>query len=157
MGREVPVRWTKQLVVAGLLAALPVAGADAQSAVEVSNAWTPEATQTRIDVPVYMTIANRTDAPDSLLRVRCPVANFAEKHVTDRGEGGYAMREVKSIAIPAGAVVTLAPRGPHLMLLQTKQVMQPGETFTCSVVFQKAGTLPVEVTVGAPGEAGEKS
>ena len=149
------MRWTKQLVLAGLLAALPVAGADAQSAIEVSNAWTPAAEQTRLDVPVYMTIANRTDAPDSLLRVRCPVAQFAEKHVTDRGEGGYAMREVKSIAIPAGAVVTLAPRGPHLMLLQTKQAMQPGETFTCSVTFQKAGTVSVDVAV-KPGEGSEE-
>lgn len=157
MRREAPVRWTKQLVVAGLLAAVPMAGAEAQSGIEVSNAWTPAAEQTRIDAPVYMTVANRTDAPDSLVRVRCPVANFAEKHVTDRGEGGYAMREVKAIAIPAGTTVTLAPRGPHLMLLQTKQALQPGETFTCSVVFQKAGTVPVEVTVGAPGEAGEKS
>ena len=151
------MRWIRQLVLAGPLAALPVAGAVAQGAIEVSNAWTPAAAQTRMDVPVYMTVANRTDAPDSLLRVRCPVAHFAEKHVTDRGEGGFAMREVKAIAIPPGAVVTLAPRGAHLMLLQTKQALQPGETFTCSVVFQKAGTLPVEVTVGAPGDAGEKS
>ena len=150
------MRWTRQHVLAGLLAAIPVAGAEAQSAIEVSNAWTPASAQTRIDAPVYMTIANRTDAPDSLLRVRCPVADFAEKHVTDRGEGGYAMREIKAIAIPPGAVVTLEPRGAHLMLLHTKQALQPGETFTCSVVFQKAGTVPVEVTV-APGGADEKS
>ena len=145
------MRWTKQHVLAGLLAAIPMAGADAQNAVEVSNAWTPASAQTRIDVPVYMTVANRTDAPDSLLRVRCPVADFAEKHVTDRGEGGVAMREVKAIAIPPGTTVTLAPRGPHLMLLHTKQALQPGETFTCSVVFQKAGTVPVEVTVALGG------
>ena len=145
------MRWTKQHVLAGLLAAIPMAGADAQNTVEVSNAWTPASAQTRIDVPVYMTVANRTDAPDSLLRVRCPVADFAEKHVTDRGEGGVAMREVKAIAIPPGTTVTLAPRGPHLMLLHTKQALQPGETFTCSVVFQKAGTVPVEVTVALGG------
>ena len=151
------MRWTRQLVLAGLLAAMPVAGAEAQSAIEVSNAWTPVAEQTRIDAPVYMTIMNRTDTPDSLLRVRCPVADFAEKRVTDRGEGGLATREVKSIAVPAGAVVTLAPRGAHLMLLHTKQALQPGETFTCSIVFQKAGTVPVEVMVGAPGEAGVSS
>lgn len=156
MPKEAQVRWTRRLVLAGPLAAMPVAGAEAQNAIEVSNAWTPAAAQTRIDVPVYMAVANRTDAPDSLLRVRCPVADFAEKHVTDRGEGGFAMREVKAIAIPPGAVVTLAPRGPHLMLLHTKQALQPGETFTCSVVFQKAGAVPVEVTV-APGGVGEKS
>ena len=156
MPKEAPVRWTKQLVLAGLLAAVPVAGAKAQSAIEVSNAWTPASAQTRIDAPVYMTIANHGDGPDSLVRLRCPVADFAEKHVTDRGEGGFAMREVKAIAVPPGAVTTLEPRGAHLMLLHTKQALQPGETFTCSVVFQKAGAVPVEVTV-APGGAGEKS
>ena len=153
---EVPVRWTKQHALAGLLAAMPVTAAQAQSAIEVSNAWTPASAQTRVDTPVYMTIANRTDGPDSLVRVRCPVADFAEKHATDRGEGGFAMREVKAIAIPPSAGVTLAPRGAHLMLLHTKQALQPGETFTCSVVFQKAGAVPVEVTV-APGGAEDKS
>ena len=150
------MRWVRQHVLAGLLAATPVGEAQVQGTIEVSNAWTPASAQTRIDVPVYMVIANRTDAPDSLLRVRCPVADFAEKHVTDRGEGGAAMREVRAIAIPPGAVVTLTPRGAHLMLLHTKQALQLGETFTCSVVFQKAGTVPVEVTV-APGGAGDNS
>ena len=123
-------------------------------AIEVSNAWTPVSEQTRVDTPLYMTITNRGDGPDSLVRVRCPVSDFAEKHMTDRGEGGVAMREVRAIAIPPGAVVTLAPRGAHLMLLHTKQALQPGETFTCSVVFQKAGAVPVEVTV-MPAGAGD--
>ena len=153
MPKEAPVRWTRSHVLVGLLALMPT-GARAEGAIEVSNAWTPAAAQARVDVPVYMTVANRADAPDSLLRVRCPVADFAEKHVTDRGEGGFAMREVKAIAVPPGTVVTLAPRGPHLMLLHTKQPLQPGATFTCSVVFQKAGAVPVEVT-GAPGGAGD--
>ena len=144
-------------VLVGLLAATPALAADAPGAVEVSNAWTPATTQTRIDAPIYMTVANKGDGPDSLVRFRCPVAEFTEKHVTDRGEGGYAMREVKAIAIPAGGTVTLAPRGPHLMLLKTKQPFAAGETFTCNVVFQKAGTVPVEVTVGEPGGTEEKS
>ena len=147
---------TGQHVLAGLLAAMPAVAAQAQSgAIEVSNAWTPASAQARVDAPLYMTVANKGDGPDSLVRVRCPVADFAEKHATDRGEGGYAMREVKAIAIPAGAKVTLAPRGFHLMLLHTKQALQPGETFTCSVVFQKAGAGPGEVAV-APGGAEDK-
>ena len=141
-------------VLAGLLITMPALGAELPGAsIEVSKAWTPAAAQTRVDTPIYMTIANRSDTPDSLVRVRCPVSNFAEKHVTDRGEGGFAMREVKAIAIPAGGTVTLAPRGVHLMLLHTTQALQPGETFTCSVVFQKAGTMPIEVTVAPEGAA----
>ena len=148
------MRWTGRWVLAGLSLTLPALGAEKPDpSIEVSNAWTPVAAQTRVDTPAYMTIVNRSDAPDSLVRVRCPVSNFAEKHVTDRGEGGFAMREVKALAIPAGGSVTLAPRGAHLMLLHTTQALQAGETFTCSVVFQKAGAIPVEVTVAAENEA----
>ena len=145
------MHWTGRYVLTASLAALPVMRAEAQGVIEISKAWTPALAQTRVDTPVYMVIANRSDAPDSLVRVRCPVADFAEKHATDRGEGGFAMREVKAIAIPAGGTVTLAPQGFHLMLLHTKQALQPGETFTCSVVFRKAGTVPVEVTVALGG------
>jgi periplasmic copper chaperone A len=145
------VRWIGQQALAGLLFTMPAWGAEQGASIEVSNAWTPALAQTRVDTPIYMTIANRSETPDSLLRVRCPVSNFVEKHVTDRGEGGFAMREVKAIAIPASGTVKLASRGVHLMLLHTTQALQPGETFTCSVVFQKAGTIPIEVTVGPEG------
>ena len=149
------MRWTRQYLLAALLSATPVMRAEAQGAIEISKAWTPALAQTRVDTPVYMVIANRSDAPDSLVRFRCPVADFVEKHATDRGEGGFAMREVKAIAIPAGGTVTLAPQGFHLMLLHTKQALQPGETFTCSVVFQKAGAVSVEVTVAPDGSEGK--
>ena len=150
------MRRITQHVLAGVLTAMPVMAAEAPGAIEVSNAWTPVSAQTRVDTPIYMTSANHGDAPDSLVRVRCPVADFAEKHMTDRGEGGLSMREVKAIAIPPGTTVTLAPRGAHLMLLHTRQALRPGETFTCSVTFQKAGAVPVEVTV-APDGAGDTS
>lgn len=150
------MRWTAQCALAGLLTGVSVTALKAQSMIEISNAWTPASAQARVDTPVYMTIVNRGDGPDSLLRVRCPVADFAEKHVTDRGEGGFAMREVKAIAISGGATVILAPRASHLMLLHTTQTLQPGTTFTCSVVFQKAGAVAVDVTV-ASDETEDKS
>jgi copper(I)-binding protein len=122
--------------------------------VELSAAWTPATSQSRANTPLFMTIANRGDAPDSLLRARCPasIADFTEKHVTDRGEGGTAMREVKNFAIPAQGTVTLAPGGNHLMLLQVREPLTAGQTFTCSIVFQNAGTVAVEVRV-APADA----
>jgi len=79
--------------------------------------------------------------------VRCPVANFSEKHTVDRGEGAPAMRAVNSIPIPAGKTTELKRDGHHIMLLQTRQKLVDGETFTCAVVFQKAGTRETEVQV----------
>ena len=99
------------------------------------------------DLPLLMTIKNEADIADTLVRVRCPVANFSEKHIVDRGEGAPAMRAVSAIPIAANSTIVLKPDGYHVMLLQTRQALTEGETFTCAVVFQKAGTIETEVHV----------
>jgi periplasmic copper chaperone A len=141
-------------LVAATIMVTPAVAADTPgSGVGLSRAWTPAVDQTRGDQPIYLTIVNHADAPDTLTRVRCPseLADFTEKHATDRGEGGLAMREVKSFTVPAGATMVLAPEGNHLMLLHVREALQDGQTFTCSLVFQKAGTVPVEVKVAPAG------
>ena len=148
------MRWAAAGFFAASVAAVPAAVAE--GAIDVSRAWTPAVGQARVDAPIYMTVTNHGDAPDSLVRVRCPadLADATEKHASDRGEGGTAMREVKSLAVPAGGTVTLAPGGNHLMLLSVREPLREGQTFKCSLVFQRAGTIPVEVRV-APGGAKE--
>ena len=151
------MRWIGVVFLAAV-APVPAAAVDGPGgSIELSKIWTPSVTQVRSNSPLYMTITNRGDAPDSLVRVRCPtnLADFVEKHATDRGEGGTAMREVKSFAVPAGGTATLSPGGNHLMLLNVREPLQEGQTFTCSIVFQKAGTVPVEVKIVTDG-AGEK-
>src|ERR1035441_5787895 len=85
------------LVAAGLaMQADPLFGATTE-AVKISQAWVPPAQQAGGDLPLLITIKNEADIADPLLRVRCPVANFAEKHIVDRGEGATAMRAVPTI------------------------------------------------------------
>ncbi|WP_165445507.1 copper chaperone PCu(A)C [Bradyrhizobium uaiense] len=99
------------------------------------------------DLSLTMTIKNEADSADALLRVRCPVANFSERHIVDRGEGAPAMRSISNIPIPPKATLELKRDGYHVMLLQLRQALAPGETFKCAVVFQKAGTIETEVQV----------
>src|SRR6476620_7163154 len=73
--------------------------AAADDALQVTSARVPASDQMGIDLPLLMTIRNDTAEADALLRVRCPFANFSEKHTVDRGEGAPAMRAVKSIPI----------------------------------------------------------
>ena len=121
--------------------------AAAGDAVQVTNARVPASDEVGIDLPLLMTIRNDTAEADAILRVRCPFANFSEKHTVDRGEGAPAMRAVKSIPIPENKTIELKQDGYHVMLLQTRQKLADGETFTCAVVFQKAGTKETEVRV----------
>ena len=132
-------------LVAGLGLTPDFAAAD--DALQVTSARVPASEQMGIDLPLLMTIRNDTAEADALLRVRCPFANFSEKHTVDRGEGAPAMREVKSIPVPENRTIELKPDGYHVMLLQTRQKLADGETFTCAVVFQKAGTRETEVQI----------
>jgi copper(I)-binding protein len=113
----------------------------------ISKALLPAVEQTGGDVPLLMTITNDGAEADALLRVNCPFANFAEKHIVDRGEGSPAMRAVKSIPIPANQTIELKADGYHVMLLQTRQKLVEGEALHCSVTFQKAGLVETEVQV----------
>jgi copper(I)-binding protein len=121
--------------------------AAAGDALQVTSARVPASDQIGVDLPLLMTIRNDATEADAILRVRCPFANFSEKHTVDRGEGAPAVREVKSIPIPQNKTVELKRDGYHVMLLQTRQKLVDGETFTCAVVFQKAGTRETEVQV----------
>ncbi len=147
-----------RLMIAGLpIACLTVAWpvgptfAGERPSLRISNAWVPASATTGADVPLLMTITNEAMDADNLLRVSCPVANFAEQHTVDRGEGSPAARPIKSIPIPAAGVLTLATSAYHVMLLQTRQIIAEGDSFSCSMMFQKAGKLETEVHVGRPG------
>jgi copper(I)-binding protein len=123
------------------------ATAHGEATLYVIDAWVPVTDRVGSDVPLLLTIRNAADAGDALLRVRCPVANFSERHTVDRGEGAPAMRMIPSIPIAPGGTTTLKPDGYHVMLLQTRQPLSAGERFTCSIAFQKAGTIETEVNV----------
>jgi periplasmic copper chaperone A len=118
-----------------------------EATLKVVDAWVPVTGKVGVDVPLLLTVHNEAEAGDALLRVRCPVSNFSERHTVDRGEGAPAMRTIRSIPIAAGGTTMLKADGYHVMLLQTRQPLAGGEGFTCSIDFQKAGTIETEVKV----------
>jgi copper(I)-binding protein len=127
--------------------ALPTLALAAPSDTEVTEARTMAGGKAGGEAPLYMTVANHGGTADALQRVRCPVAWAAEPRVTDRGEGGLAGRAVKSIAIPANSTVKLEPGGLYVALLQLKEPLKQGDTFTCTVAFTGSGTKEVAVSV----------
>lgn len=141
----------KTIGLSGLVAVLALlAGATlaAASGIEVTDAWTTAGGTSGGEAPLYMTVTNHGSTPDALTRVRCPVAWAAEPRTTDIGEGAPISRPVKSIAIPADTQVKLAPGGFHVALLQLKEPLREGDTFTCAVTF-KGGPTNVSVRVKA--------
>lgn len=134
------------LAAVGCLAA---AAGPAAFAMEVVDATVPPAAEKGVDLPLTMRIDNKGGGEDSLVRVRCPVAQFTEKRTVDQGEGGTAHREVTAIPVPADGDQELGPEGFHVVLLQTTQPLRAGESFSCAFSFKVAGPRQVPVTVRA--------
>jgi hypothetical protein len=58
------------------------------------------------------------------------VANLAEKHTVDRGEGAPAIRAISAIPIAAKSTIELKKDGYQIMLLQVRQILAPGARST---------------------------
>jgi len=62
------------------------------------------------------------------------------------------MRELANgLEIAPGATVTLAPGGLHMMMMGLKAPLKQGEKVPLTLVFEKAGTIDVEIAVEAMG------
>jgi copper(I)-binding protein len=135
------------------LALLIVVGAARADDVAVADAWTPPNAEVGSDAVLGMVVTNDGAEPDALVRVSCPVSNFSEKRQIDIGEGGKSARAVHDIPIAPKSKAVLNREGFHVALLQTRQALEPGQEFQCSVSFRRSGTIQVQVHVldKAPG------
>jgi periplasmic copper chaperone A len=121
---------------------------------------------------VYLDLENATDTDDALVGASVPatVAGRVELHETyavddtmdgegmgdsddtmdgeGMDDGGMmSMREVPSIALPAGSTVDLAPGGLHLMLIDLVEDLSPGDTFELTLEFEQADSVTVTAEV----------
>ena len=106
---------------------------------------------------VYMTISNHGTSADRLLAATTPVAGRAELHETITEGGVSKMRPVDGIEVaPAGQAI-LKPGGLHLMLLDLQGPLKQGGSFPLTLVFAKAGSVTVTVTIEKQGAMGTGS
>lgn len=61
--------------------------------------------------------------------------------------GMMHMQPVDRIEVPAGRTVELKPGGLHIMLMDVKRTLEPGETIEVTLQFEKAGTQSVTAEV----------
>lgn len=141
-----PLRKASATGLSALAVLVTLTAASSSAELAVQKAWVPPVDAVGGDVVLSMTVRNDGDA-DALLRASCPFANFAEKHTVDLGEGAPAKRTIPNIPVPAHATVMMVESGYHVMLLQTREKLTEGATYTCSVTFRRAGPLEVGVRV----------
>ncbi len=104
-----------------------------------------------VNSAAYMVIENKGNAPDRLLSASGDVAAMVQVHQTMQKDGMMMMEEMKDgLEIPANGSVELRPASYHIMLMDVKRELKPGDTFRLTLNFQSGKTIPVDVTVREP-------
>jgi copper(I)-binding protein len=78
-----------------------------------------------------------------------PVAGVVEIHEMAMDGNVMKMRAIPGLTLPAGQPVELKPGGFHVMLMDLKQALQPGQTVPITLVIEGAGGQRETVQVSA--------
>ena len=119
---------------------------------EIGHPWARATPPTAPAGGGYLTVTNKGTTEDRLISVKSPAAGAVQVHEMKMEGNIMRMREVEGgLAIPPGATVALAPGGLHLMMMGLREPLKQGERVPVTLVFEKAGSINVELAVIAMG------
>ena len=134
------------------LTALAVAGTlalAAQAQTIVKDPWVRGTVASQKASGAFMHITSA--AGGKLVAASSPVAGVVEVHEMAMEGNVMKMRAVPSLDLPAGKTVQLKPGGYHVMLMDLKQQLKPGETVPLTLTIEgkdgKRETLEVKAPI----------
>ncbi len=135
--------------IAFLIGLAPPAAAHeyALGALEIIHPWARASIGKARSGAAYLAIANNGATADRLVGARTQIAKKAGLHRSVMENGVMKMRPVEGIEIAPGETVVLEPGGFHVMLMGLKTPLVEGTRFPMTLIFEKAGSIAVEVTV----------
>ncbi|WP_373784350.1 copper chaperone PCu(A)C [Delftia acidovorans] len=129
------------------LAAAMISGfANAQ--VSVRDAWVRATVPQQKATGAFLKLQAAQDS--KLVAATSPLTPVVEVHEMAMQDNVMKMRQVPSIALPAGKTVELKPGGYHVMLLDLKQQVQEGQTVPLTLIIEGKDGKRESVQVEAP-------
>lgn len=126
----------------------PAAAAD----ISVHDAWARATARPGGSAAVYMRILNGGVLADRLIGAHAAIAERAALHThITKGEGAMRMIALEAIDLPPGGGVLLRPGNRHVMLFGLHDALEAGDRFLLTLVFERAGSVAVEVLVRSIG------
>lgn len=122
--------------------------ADATADIVVSDPYARAVPEGQKNSAAFMDLQNTGKDPHAVVEARSPVSNIVELHTHVNENGMMKMRQVEKIDVPAGATTTLKPGGLHVMFIDLKQQIKPGDMVPVTLIFEDGSQ--VELTV--PGK-----
>lgn len=117
---------------------------------EIGHPWT-RATAGNVGVG-YLTVTNKGTASDVLKGATVEGAGSVMIHQSVINDGMASMQPVGGgVVVSGGETVKLAPGGYHLMLMGLKAPLKEGAMVSGTLIFEKAGVVPVGFKVEKAG------
>ena len=145
-----------------LLAALALLPASAQAhdyrvgSLRIDHPWAIATPQGATVGAGYLKIINEGTQPDRLVAISSPAAPRVTLHGSLKEGDVVKMRALdKGIEIKPGETVALVPEGMHVMFEGLNSPFVAGTSVKATLVFEKAGSLPVEYRVAPLGTKSE--
>jgi copper(I)-binding protein len=137
------------------LAAFPALAGDYKlGAIEIRQPWARATPPTAQAGGGFLVLANTGATADRLIGAKSPVSDKVEIHEMKMDGNVMRMRALeKGIEIPPGASVELKPGGFHLMFTGLKSPFAKDTKVPLTLVFERAGSIDVELAVEAMGAA----
>ena len=141
------------LTAAAAVLASPAWAADYKlGSLEISQPWTRATAPTAKAGGGFVTITNKGTTPDRLSAARSTASDKVEIHEMKMDGNVMRMRELdKGLEIAPGATVELKPGGLHIMFMELKAPFAKDAKVPVTLVFEKAGSIDVEMPVQAMG------
>lgn len=128
----------------------------AQADVKVEEPWVRATVPHQKVTGAFMRLIASEDA--RLVAVGSPVAGTVEIHEMVMEKDVMKMRPVAGVQLPAGQTVELKPGAHHVMLLDLRKPLQPGDTVPLVLTVEgrngKRETLEVKAAVRPLGTIG---
>ena len=115
-------------------------------AISVTNAWSRATVAGQSSAAAYVTITNRGNGDDRLLKVSTPIGT-ASLHSTSFANGVMQMRPVAVVNVAAHSTVEFKPGEMHIMIMDVKQPLRAGTNFPLNLAFDRSGARTVKVEV----------
>ncbi|NMG31129.1 copper chaperone PCu(A)C [Aromatoleum evansii] len=133
----------------------------AQADLKIEDPWVRATVPHQKVTGAFMRLTASADA--KLVAAGSPVAGIVEIHEMAMEKDVMKMRPVAAVPLPAGQTVELKPGAHHVMLLDLRKPLQPGDTVPLVITVEgrdgKRETLEVKATVrplGTMGGAGHE-
>ncbi len=119
-----------------------------QGALSIVHPWSRPVAAGIKTGAAYLSIRNDGKEADRFIGVKTDVCDTADMHATIQDGDVMKMRKLEGgVALQPGTTVKFEPGGMHIMLMGLKQPLNEGSSFPMTLIFEKAGEVPVEVKI----------